>query len=66
MKVYTTHGLIDRAELEITDEVTMTDNTRETATEWRLAGELVRRDVWVNVLRGASISGEVGATNGRQ
>ena len=59
--VYTTKGLIPFASLQVQDIVTGTDNSREIATEWRLDGELVRRDVWVSILRGQSMGAEQGS-----
>lgn len=56
--VYTTHGLVPLDQLEVKDVVTYTGNSREIATEWRKGGELVRRDVWVSILRGQSVAGE--------
>lgn len=58
MKVQTTKGLLDRSQLEVKDVVVEEDNARITATEWYLSGELVRRDVNVNVLRGLSFEGD--------
>lgn len=58
MRVLTTAGLIERDRLQVKDIVTESDNAREFATEWRLNGELVRRDVWVNVLRGIEVTGK--------
>jgi hypothetical protein len=52
MQVQTANGLIDFNQLDITDTVVVEDNARITATEWRHGGELVRRDVNVNILRG--------------
>ena len=52
MFVQTLVGLIERERLEVSDITVEEDNARVTATEWRLDGELVRRDVHVNVLRG--------------
>jgi hypothetical protein len=49
--IYTTKGLVPFADLRVKDVVTMEDNARVTATEWRLGDEIVRRDVWVSVLR---------------
>lgn len=57
-KVHTTKGLIDRDCLVATDIVSNEDNARVTATEWHLDGELVRRDVNVNILSGQAIFGE--------
>lgn len=59
--VYTTHGLVPAGELEVKDIVTSTDNSREIATEWRKNGELVRRDVWVSLLRGVAMGAEQGS-----
>ena len=61
MKVQTTAGLVDKRELDVRDIVSTDDHSRVIATEWRLAGEIVRRDVWVNGLRGL----EIGAASGR-
>lgn len=57
-KVHTTRGLIDRDRLIPTDIVSDEDNARVTATEWHLDGELVRRDVNVNILAGLALCGE--------
>lgn len=56
--IHTTLGLVPLSELEVQDHVTYTDNSREIATEWRKNGELVRRDVWVSLLRGLSMDGQ--------
>lgn len=58
--VHTTKGLIERDLLTVEDIVTDEDNARIIATEWRLEGELVRRDVTVSVLRGHAFGGEQG------
>jgi len=58
--VYTTKGLVPFRALAVQDVVTGTDNSREIATEWRMDGELVRRDVWVSLLRGQSMGAEQG------
>jgi len=58
MKVWTTKGEIDRDELVVTDEITEEDNARVFATSWHHNGELVRRDVNVNILRGLELKGE--------
>lgn len=60
MQVFTTKGLVDRDLLEVKDHITEEDNARVLATEWYLDGELVRRDVVVNVLRPPAVD----ATNG--
>jgi hypothetical protein len=63
MKVLTTRGEVDIEALEINDSVEIGDNHRKIATEYRLSGELVRRDVVVNVLRpllGEAVQGQVG------
>lgn len=49
--VFTTHGLVDRSQLELTPVISESPTAVEVALEWRLNGELVRRDLWVNVLR---------------
>lgn len=56
--VQTTKGLIDKALLEVRDIVTNEDNARILATEWFLDGELVRRDVNVNILSGIDLFSE--------
>lgn len=58
MLVQTTKGLIERDALDVRDIVEEHDNARVNATEWFLEGELVRRDVNVNVLRGAELGSE--------
>ena len=57
-KVHTIKGLIDRDLLTVTDIVTEEPNARVTATEWHHEGELVRRDVNVNILAGQALCGE--------
>lgn len=54
-EVVTADGYIDRKELEIRDVVEESDTARVVATEFYREGRLVRRDVWVNVLRGADM-----------
>lgn len=51
-QVYTTHGIVDGEQLEVRDVVTWENGARVTATEWYMGGELVRRDVNVNILVG--------------
>ena len=58
MKVHTTKGLVDRDLLTVTDIVSDEPNARVTATEWHLDGELVRRDVNVNILQGQAAFGD--------
>ena len=60
MKVITTLGLVSRGELEVKDSITENDNSCVWAREWYLAGEMVRRDVLINMFNGL----EMGATNG--
>jgi hypothetical protein len=55
--IYTKDGLVPMSELEVKDVVEIHDNARVTATEWRRNGEIVRRDVNVNLLRGLEMSG---------
>lgn len=57
-KVHTLKGPIERDRLIATDIVSEEDNARVIATEWHLDGELVRRDVWGNILRGQALFGE--------
>lgn len=58
MLVFTTKGEIERDMLVATDIVSEEENARVTATEWHLDGELVRRDVNVNILRGQPVFGK--------
>ena len=63
--VMTTKGLVEFDELEIEDVVEIRDNCRKVATEYRLNGELVRRDVAASMLRGPSDTQSVqGKLNG--
>ncbi len=64
MKVYTKNGLVDRDLLTVTDVTTNEPNARITATEWYLDGELVRRDVHVNVLTPQAMGTEQGGIGG--
>lgn len=64
MKIYTTKGLVDFDQLTVADVVTMEDNARVTATEWRMGDELVRRDVHVNMLRQLDMNADQGDANG--
>lgn len=59
--VYTTKGLVPLNELEVTDVTSIEGQARVTATEWRKDGELVRRDVHVNLLRGLEMNGQQGS-----
>lgn len=63
MKVMTTAGLVELDQLHVTDVVEVGDNHRKIATEFRLDGELVRRDVAVSMLRGLSMEGTPGELN---
>ena len=58
MDIFTTKGIIDTDQLDVTDQITLAGNSREIVTEWRLktTGEVVRRDGWVNMLVGQTIS----------
>lgn len=62
-KVYTTKGTLDRDDLIAKDIVFEEPTSRVIATEWYLKsdpkGEYVRRDVWVSILVGMELSGEV-------
>lgn len=60
MQVFTTKGIVDRALLTVIDVVTEEENARVTATEWRMDGELVRRDVNVSILVSQPLTGEQG------
>ena len=56
--VNTTKGEIARDRLITTDIVSEEPGCRVIATEWHLDGELVRRDVWVSILKGQEVAGE--------
>lgn len=59
--VLTKKGLIARDKLKVKDIVEEHPHCRVVATEWfDEDGELVRRDVNVNVLAGQSLTGEQG------
>jgi hypothetical protein len=58
--VHTTKGLIARERLVASDIVSDEESARVTATEWHLDGELVRRDVHVNILSGQALNSEQG------
>lgn len=66
MIIETAKGLLDTNHLEVKDIVETGDNGvpfRKIATEYRLDGELVRRDVSVTALRGIesqSTQGKIG------
>lgn len=60
MDVQTTKGLIPIEQLEVLDSITYHDNARVYVTEWRLKGEMVRRDTWVSVLRALDVSAPTG------
>lgn len=59
--VHTAIGMVEQDQLEVNDITEWHENARVTATEWRKDGEVVRRDVHVNILRGQSLAGEQGA-----
>ena len=56
MLVYTSKGLVEYDRLAVTDIVELHDNARVVATEWRLDGELVRRDAAVSILRAQEVT----------
>jgi hypothetical protein len=51
MKVLTTKGLLERADLTVKDIVSESDNARTVATEYYLGEELVKRSVWIDAWR---------------
>lgn len=61
MQIFTTKGLVEVDQLEVIDVIKLEENARVTATEWRLNGELVRRDVNVNILRGLELGAQQGS-----
>lgn len=58
MLIHTKDGLVPIEELDVKDITELQENARVTATEWRRNGEVVRRDVHVNLLRGLSMAAE--------
>ncbi len=56
--------LIERDRLEIAHHMRWTETSFEHAIEYRLDGTLVRRDVWVNMLRGQAMTPAGGAIGG--
>jgi len=64
MKVLTTKGLIELADLAVCDVVEVGDNYRKVATEYRHAGELVRRSVAVEAFRPLEYTAAEGMLNG--
>jgi len=59
MLIETKKGMIDSALLDVRDIVTTEDNARVISTEWSLNGDLVRRDVSVNILRGLELCNSI-------
>ncbi len=55
---------IERDQLEITHHMRWLHSSFEHAIEYCLDGKLVRRDVWVNILRGAVAATEQGNVGG--
>lgn len=55
MKIPTTKGDIDLADLEVKDSWVFENDKRVMATEYVFQGVIVRRDVWVNVFKGESM-----------
>ena len=55
MKVQTTKGLVEHTDLTVKDIAGFDEQSRVMATEWYLGDEMVRRDVWVNLLRNMEI-----------
>lgn len=58
MNVQTAIGDIDINLLQVVDLIKIEANARITATEWRFEGQIVRRDLNINILRGQSMTGE--------
>jgi len=42
---------LDPSEIEFTDFANITDNSRDVISEWRVGGELVRRNQFTTILR---------------
>ena len=60
MLIHTTKGLVPVEQLEVWDSITWQDNARVYVTEWRMNGEMVRRDTWVSVLRALDVMAPTG------
>ena len=60
MQVDTNKGLIDLEKLEVIDEIEVKNNMRVTVTKWLLDGELVRQDLYGNVLSGMQMGNNQG------
>lgn len=60
MKVQTNKGLIDIEKLQVIDETSINKTMRVTVTKWLLDGELVRQDLYGNVLSGIAITAQQG------
>lgn len=60
MQVQTNKGLIDIEKLQVIDETSINNTMRVTVTKWLLDGELVRQDLYGNILSGIGISAEQG------
>jgi len=60
MKVLTTKGPVDLERLDVVDVIEVCDNTRKVSSEFRLDGELVRRDVAVSMLMPVESAAEHG------
>ena len=56
--VETIVGPVERERLVVEDIVTEEPDKRIIATEWRLDGEIVKRDVWACILHGQALTGE--------
>lgn len=56
--VQTAKGLIPEDQLEVKDIRADGENDISLAREWYHQGELVRRDAWVTVLRGHTLTAE--------
>lgn len=64
MKVLTTKGEIEMDQLAVQDIVEVGDNYRKVSVEYRLAGELVKRSVHVDMLRPLGTLVEQGVIGG--
>lgn len=56
--VQTSQGMIPRDELTVVTASQEDGDAVCTTMEWSRNGEMVRRDVWVNMLRGAAMKSE--------
>ena len=64
MKVLTTKGEIEFSDLDVHDIIETADNHRKISTEYYYLGELVKRSVWVDLMRPFDLTSDQGNING--